>query len=195
MTALTTSAPVLVVCTGNLCRSPLAAALLAAGLPGAAVSSAGTRAPEGAAPPVPTRERALALGVDLDDHRARRLVEGTVGRAGLVLTAAREHRRTVVTLVPRATRVTFTLREFARLCVLVDPAEARTALDGRPPEARLRAAVALVAARRGIGPRSTPDDDDVVDPIGHGDSVYDRSTRQIVEAVDRVTHYLGAAVG
>lgn len=197
---MTPSVPtVLTVCTGNLCRSPLAAALLAdalprAVLPGASTGSAGTRAPEGATPPRPTLDRARDLGLDLGGHRARQLVEGTLAGTGLVLAMAREHRRAVVSLVPRVTRVTFTLREFARLSALVDPAQADDALQDVAPDDRLRVAVALVAARRGSGPLVGPEDDDVVDPIGLDDATYDLSTRQIVDAVTLVSRYLAPVV-
>jgi len=75
------SAPirVLFVCTGNLCRSPLARAMLDAeaarlGLGGHfETASAGTHARDGAASPALQQEIALTHGLDLSAHRARRL--------------------------------------------------------------------------------------------------------------------------
>ena len=67
---------ILLVCTGNICRSPLAAALLERalverGIEGIAVASAGTGAWDGA----PVSEGAylvgLERGLDLSGHRAR----------------------------------------------------------------------------------------------------------------------------
>ncbi|HMC19050.1 MAG TPA: hypothetical protein VKH16_07475 [Gemmatimonadales bacterium] len=88
------------VCTGNICRSPLAAALLeralaGRGSEGLAVSSAGTGAWDGA----PVSEGAylvgLERGLDLSGHRARLLTRELVESADLVLTMARHHRARV----------------------------------------------------------------------------------------------------
>ena len=91
---------VLLVCTGNICRSPLAAVLMQRVLAersveGIDVSSAGTGAWDGA----PASEGAylvgLEQGLDLSGHRARLLTRDLVGQADLVLTMARHHRARV----------------------------------------------------------------------------------------------------
>ena len=91
---------VLLVCTGNICRSPLAAALLERalgekGLDGVDVGSAGTGAWDGA----PASEGAylvgLERGLDLSGHRARLLTRELVEQADLILTMARHHRARV----------------------------------------------------------------------------------------------------
>jgi protein arginine phosphatase len=90
---------VLFVCTGNICRSPLAASLLERALKergiDVAVSSAGTGAWDGA----PASEGAylvgLERGLDLSGHRARLLTRELVERADLILTMARHHRARV----------------------------------------------------------------------------------------------------
>lgn len=93
---------VLLVCTGNICRSPLAEALLRRALAergeGAAdieVTSAGTGAWDGA----PASEGAylvgLERGLDLSGHRARLLTRELVEQADLILTMARHHRARV----------------------------------------------------------------------------------------------------
>jgi len=91
---------ILLVCTGNICRSPLAAALLQRalaerGIEGIDVSSAGTGAWDGA----PVSEGAylvgLERGLDLSAHRARLLTREFVEQADLVLTMARHHRARV----------------------------------------------------------------------------------------------------
>jgi protein-tyrosine-phosphatase len=91
---------VVFVCTGNICRSPLAEALLRAalkerGVEGVDVSSAGTGAWDGA----PASEGAylvgLERGLDLSGHRARLLTREVVEQADLILTMARHHRARV----------------------------------------------------------------------------------------------------
>jgi protein-tyrosine-phosphatase len=91
---------VVLVCTGNICRSPLAEALLRAalkerGVEGVDVSSAGTGAWDGA----PASEGAylvgLERGLDLSGHRARLLTREVVEQADLILTMARHHRARV----------------------------------------------------------------------------------------------------
>jgi len=91
---------VLLVCTGNICRSPLAEALLLRtlkerGIEGVEVTSAGTGAWDGA----PASEGAylvgLERGLDLSGHRARLLTRELVEQADMILTMARHHRARV----------------------------------------------------------------------------------------------------
>jgi len=71
---------VLFLCTGNLCRSPFAAAMLVAearargGEERLEVSSAGTHARDGQPCPAPLLEVATRYKLDLDAHRSRRFV-------------------------------------------------------------------------------------------------------------------------
>lgn len=90
---------ILVVCTGNTCRSPLAEALLRSALgTRASISSAGTGAWEGA----PATEGAylvgLENGLDLSGHRAQMLTRELVAEADLILTMSRHHAARVADL-------------------------------------------------------------------------------------------------
>ncbi|MEO8478609.1 MAG: low molecular weight protein arginine phosphatase [Gemmatimonadota bacterium] len=88
---MTTTRHVVFVCSGNTCRSPLAAALLAALARGAGdetlhVRSAGTSAWDGAPASEGSYLVALERGMDLGTHRAQVLTAEIVRSADLVLT-------------------------------------------------------------------------------------------------------------
>jgi protein-tyrosine phosphatase len=93
---------VLFVCTGNTCRSPMAAAALADELgPDASrveVLSAGTSAREGQPASSGTLEVALAAGIDLSAHRARRVSTRLVKDADFVFTMEPLHRSALETM-------------------------------------------------------------------------------------------------
>jgi protein-tyrosine-phosphatase len=87
---------VLIVCTGNTCRSPMAAALLDRALTTlgggpVVVESAGTGAWEGAPASEGSYLITLEHGLDLSAHRARLLTRTAVEEADLVLTMSRTH--------------------------------------------------------------------------------------------------------
>ena len=91
---------ILFVCTGNICRSPLAEALLQRALHERAVEdvsveSAGTGAWDGAPASEGAYLVALERGLDLSGHRARLLTREIVEDAALILTMARHHRARV----------------------------------------------------------------------------------------------------
>lgn len=93
---------VLVVCTGNTCRSPMAAAALTAAL-GAdrdrvEVLSAGTAAWEGQPATGPAIQVAAEAGLDLAPHRSRRVTPALARGADVILVMEREHARAVQAL-------------------------------------------------------------------------------------------------
>jgi protein-tyrosine phosphatase len=168
---------VLHVCTGNICRSPMAEHLMRAhldarGITGFEVASAGTRGLVGE-PVQPYAAEAMST-LDSSAFRARRLVAELVEEADLVLTATRVHRGEAVTLAPRAAARTFTLREFDRLLSAVDA-------SGLPEgaEERARALVPLAARQRGLVRADRPEDDDVDDPYGGPAAGYPPTARLI----------------
>lgn len=186
---------VLCVCTGNICRSPLVERLFLIGLRnriGAVptdlvVRSAGTWGLEGS-DMEPFAAMALrALGGDDTGFRARELVAEMVTESGLVLCATREHRAASVAMVPRAAARTFTVREFDRLCSVLDGADLP---DSSLPE-RASALVRAAAGQRGMVRPERPEDDDLPDPIGAPASVFTTSARLIESALRRPLDLLG----
>lgn len=167
---------ILHVCTGNICRSPMAEFLARDGLSrrlGAQavrfeVSSAGSWGHSGA----PMEDFALSTldtyAIDGAGFRARELDVGHVSAAHLVLTATREHRAAAVVLHPRGAARTFTLLEFARLTSVVGPQD----LPEVDPVARAEALVRAAAGNRGLVPPDAPDDDDLEDPFHAPESAF-----------------------
>jgi protein-tyrosine phosphatase len=155
-------ASILVVCTGNVCRSPIAEGLLRAafasrlGADAPTVSSAGTMGWSGSAADPNSVEAAAERGVDISDHRARELTTRDVTTATLILGLSGEHAAAVVAQDPDAAPRTFTLKEVVRLL------EALPSAVGDDLASRAAAAAAL----RSSGFAGNPDDQDVADPLG-----------------------------
>ncbi len=87
---------VLTVCTGNICRSPIAAGLLQHYLPAdlkerVTVSSAGTSALHGHLAESHAITAMAQLGIDIRGHRARQITREIARKADLVLTMETAH--------------------------------------------------------------------------------------------------------
>jgi protein-tyrosine phosphatase len=179
---------VLFVCTGNICRSPMAAELLRAALQrdlGLAassfrISSAGTYGLIGQQMEPDAVAVLGEYGITPAPFSARELVADQVSSADLVLTMERPHRAAVVTLVPSAASRTFTLREFTSLIAAVEAAE----LPGPDnPVARARSLVELARSRRGLVRPDRPEQDDIADPYRAGTESFRRAAGEIATCV------------
>ena len=106
---------VLFVCTGNVCRSPMAEGLFRQAVQGRneyQVLSAGLGAMEGQ-PPSPHAVQAVKeLGIDISTQRSRMLTPELVSRADYIFGMTHSHIDTVMMLFPTAAEKTFLLREF-----------------------------------------------------------------------------------
>ncbi len=96
---------ILFVCTGNICRSPMAEALFRHRIGARAACAAGS-AGVAAPPGTPASEEAVEAlrewGIDLENHRSRSLTPGLVEEADLILVMTWQHRQQILALSPQA---------------------------------------------------------------------------------------------
>lgn len=109
---------ILLLCTGNTCRSPMAAALLSDMVVKADLTDKITVASAGiAAWPQPASAHAQAVmrqsGLSLDNHRSQPLGLAELKQADLVLTMTAAHKRAAAGMAPGLTGKIYTLSEFA----------------------------------------------------------------------------------
>ena len=168
----------LFVCTGNICRSPMAqavaASLLARRGADVTVESAGLLSP-GERAPREVDAVLLRRELALEDHRSRSLESVLEPPPDLVVAMAREHARAVVALRPDLFGRTFTLKEFVR----------RAGHENRRrPDEHLDAYLARIQqGRKPWDHAGRHDGDDVADPIGRPRRVYERCAAEIEELV------------
>ncbi|WP_321351601.1 low molecular weight protein-tyrosine-phosphatase [Halopseudomonas oceani] len=95
---------ILVVCVGNICRSPTAEALLQRKLAskGIAVSSAGLGALVGKPVDSSAAQVMAAAGLALPDHQARQLTPAMLHEADLILAMESRHLQKIHSLAPEA---------------------------------------------------------------------------------------------
>lgn len=171
---------ILVVCTGNVCRSPFIATLVRAQRPGIIVTSAGTGALVSELPTQPVRDRLAARGVSVADlPRAQQLTRDLVRSTRLILTATRQHRAFVVAMDPSAAPRTLTLKELAR--ILADS-----------PNTRGLDAILGLAAEHVARGEVVDYDDDLDDPYGLDVAAYDRMASDVDEALAVILPALAA---
>ena len=148
----------LVVCTANVCRSPLAQRVLQRAFAGAGwlgaveVVSAGTRAEDGwgmcatsaTELPDPAEDASFAAA-----HRSRAVTKELVRDAGLVIAMEREQRSAIAQLVPGSQSKVYTLREIESLTAVLAERDAESPAD-------LPALASALHSVRGFAPPPEP---------------------------------------
>jgi protein-tyrosine phosphatase len=178
---------ILVVCLGNVCRSPLAERmlrkrfdeLLGDGADAVQVSSAGVWALVGEPMDASSADELARLGGDPSDFAARQVDAAMTDDADLILTATRELRSRVLEESPRALKRSFTMCEFAAL-----------ATSDAFRERRPASAADLI--RRAAAWRGSADieDYDVPDPIGQSPECH----REVADLLERECTAIARAV-
>jgi protein-tyrosine phosphatase len=152
---------IIVLCTANLCRSPMAAALFARRL-----SRLGVTVPVRSAgmigcgdPPNPKVIAVMAsYGIEIASHRSRMASAADLAGASLVLTMARDSLRYAVITEPGAWPRTFTLKEIIRRGEQIGPR--------RPGEPFADWISRAHAGREHTSLLGDSPEDDVADPAG-----------------------------
>ncbi|MCU1517653.1 MAG: low molecular weight phosphatase family protein [Pseudarthrobacter sp.] len=202
---------ILTVCTGNICRSPVAERLLQAGLDqtvpgGFVVTSAGTRAMVGDPMQPTSADIVRTYGGDPEHFVARQLTSKILRGVDLVLTMTSGHRGEVLQLDASLLKRTFTIREFARMLNVLDDraaespgaADAADAADAQraPDEAThdggdhlaahaafWRGLPARAAAVRHLSLPADSAENDIIDPYRRGPEVYRQMEDELAPAI------------
>jgi low molecular weight protein-tyrosine phosphatase len=184
----------LFVCTGNLCRSPIAERLATAwlrevganpqGPDGVHIGSAGLQAPDGEPMDPHSAAALIELGGDPSGFRSRPMTPALADDADLVLTMTRRQRRATLEMTPRGLRRTFTLKEAADLLTSAD----LSGLDRMPAGERARQLGLRLDAERAW--RAAGAGDDIRDPIGRRTSVHHQVADAIATALRPLTDVL-----
>jgi beta-1,4-mannosyltransferase len=165
---------VLVVCTGNICRSPAAEFLLARSQafgPGTVIESAGVGAVVGSGVDKPMRAVLDRIGgVDTNNHVARQITPELIDSADLIITMSTRQLTKVHSMAPQAFGKAFTLRELAQLIHM----------HGRGMT------LAELHARRSTFPRGISKE--IADPYRRGSVAMETSVLEIIHAIEMITN-------
>jgi protein-tyrosine phosphatase len=175
----------LFLCTGNICRSPAAEALLRHKLQDAGVDmhvrSAGLLEAGR-----PASEHGVALlaerGIDASAHRSHTVTTDDLRQAEVIVAMAREHVRETVVQVPEIWPKTFTLKELVRRGGAVGP---------RSPDQPL--ADWLHEVHEGRSTAELMGDslgDDIADPIGQPRAAYERMILELDDLIGEMVWLL-----
>jgi protein-tyrosine phosphatase len=187
----------LFVCTGNLCRSPvaerfaLAMAERALGSSAASIliRSAGVGTTDGRHMDSHSAQALIELGGDPEGFASQQLIPRRAEEADLTLTMTAQQRHEVLKQAPRGLRRTFTLAEASALMSLMDDRDLR---DVTTFPIERRAAELAVHLNEARILRRTSRDDDIMDPIGQPKRVHREVAATIADHLEPIGRVLFA---
>lgn len=195
---------ILTVCTGNVCRSPVAERLLQAGLDqvlpgGFEVRSAGTRALVGHPVQPLSADIIHTFGGTSEGFAARQLTGKVLRKVDLVLAMSSAHRGEVLQLDASLLKRTFTIREFARM---LDVLQDREGLGVQPgPGIQFigdrinantdlwRSLPARAASVRHLSLAPEATDNDVIDPYRRSADYYRQMEDELAPAIISILRF------
>ncbi len=181
---------ILIVCTGNICRSPMAEAFLRVKLNDAGldfdISSAGILNQD-RKPPQKAIEVMRTFGLDISDHSSRLLETIDIEEFDLIFGMAKEHVRDIAVLAKNKLKHTFTIKEFVQRASNVGPKRITESMDdwlslvvqGRRSEELLGADLEM----------------DVVDPFDKGGDAFRDVAAELDKITSQVVYYLNDSMG
>jgi protein-tyrosine phosphatase len=160
-----------------------------------AVSSAGVMAMTGDPMTPQSVDAMVKRGFTPTQHTSQDLTPKILEEADLVLTATLEHRGELARMLPKASKYSFTIDEFARLTSFLsaDP-EYQEEFKKKPRETReqyLRRAIREAVLLRGMVPTNL-DPKDVVDPYGESVEVYNQVAEHIDVMLEIIVDWMNA---
>lgn len=192
---------ILTVCTGNICRSPVAERLLQAGLDqvlpgGFEVRSAGTRAMVGNPIQPLSADIVNMYGGTDKGFAARQLTQKILRDTDIVLTMTSKHRGEVLQLDASLLKRTFTIREFARMLEALEERDAAGEATGTAPAEKAsdagtmwRALPVRLASVRHLALAADSADNEVIDPYKRGPEVYRQMEDELAPAILTILRY------
>lgn len=180
----------LIVCTANVCRSPMGEVLLRARLGECGIDAIVSSSGHVGAGMLVSENSVIAMaerGLQLANRTSVVTDAGAVGGADLILTMGREHVRKVIEVDPGAWPRTFPLRVLVRRALEVGARGADELFSDWVSR--------LHAGRRPIDIFGSNPDDEIADPMGMALGQYQKTAAVIDDLLSQlVSHAFGAAI-
>lgn len=182
---------VLIVCTGNICRSPMAQTMFEDKLRkksiiGVSVESAGTFALEGEDMPNEAKASLVNQGYQVGKHEAQQVTPEILANSDLILTATEEHRAEIVRIYTKANRNAFTLKELHNILEFMNDPEREVEIE---TSSILKEKVRIASSSRGY-----PVSDgslDLEDPYQQGQQAFDVTMSELEPLIESITSWIG----